>query len=187
MLGKFSEEFTEWQRDSSGKLIYAKDNNGHLFDADGKPIKIKDDSLITDFGFAVTGLAANIVGVVANGANKEKVSGIIENALKLTSENINLFGTNATFQTTEIGKWFADNATGKKIAELAGNADNALISHMMITGAVFGLYMGFEQYKESTEIYDINGKNHMEILGGYGKDKILVRSNCENLRRSSRG
>ena len=107
--------------------------------------------IITPLGNYVLGLATNIVSL-SDGANKKEVSNIIDNGSKLATELLKQFSTNFNLKYTTFGKWLNDSTLGKTLAKGA-NSKNANIA----IAAVIGLYMGFAQYQESAEAYDIDG------------------------------
>ena len=89
---------------------------------------------------------------IHDGANKKEVSSIIDNGSKLATELLKQFSTNFNLKYTTFGKWLNDSAFGKTLAKGA-NSKNANIA----IAAVVGLYMGFAQYQESSEAYDVDG------------------------------
>ena len=104
-----------------------------------------DTELIPPIASYVVGLTTNVVAVVADGASKDEVAGIIENATELLAETINLLSESPTLKT-----WFENKTAGKILTGMAGKAS-------LIVTLGLGLYAGFEQYIESTEKYQLDG------------------------------
>lgn len=131
---------------SISNKIVSLTNNIAQFNGDPKA------AFITPFASSAVGLVTNVITCFTDGASSKEITTIISNGSKLATETIRLFGSCEALKDSAFTKWLTTEAGGKKLAKFAGSKIPNII-----TGAIVGLYSGFDQYFKSVDNYNVDG------------------------------